>query len=167
MTSGLGGGARAANLPSKAEALDVLDGLDSLDDFLDTIPAGSEAKPELGNVEKSLDDLLDELNPLESGCGPRGEVHQTGVKALNALDSLDALDSFPSAEGVGAEFSVGGAGLDALSDFGSTGDYIYLSVLILFFLLIFSVEPLVKAHCFQMKNICLFAHTLNCLCPYT
>ncbi|XP_037333028.2 zinc finger CCCH-type containing 7Ba isoform X3 [Pungitius pungitius] len=124
LTSGPGGGACATN---KALNTEALDGLDSLDDFLDTIPgpAGSVAEPELGNVEKSLDDLLDELNPLEDDCSPGGqsEAHKTGAKALNALDSLDALDPFPSVEGVGEAlpvFSLGGTGLDSLSDFSST-----------------------------------------------
>ncbi|KAM8844443.1 zinc finger CCCH domain-containing protein 7B-like isoform 2-T2 [Spinachia spinachia] len=116
LASGLGGGASATNLAQNVEALDVLGGLDSLDDFLGTTPgtAANEAERELGNMEKSLDELLDELNPLETDCGP-------GVQSGDG--SLDALDSFPSVEGVVEAlpvFSVGGTGLDTLSDFSST-----------------------------------------------
>ncbi|XP_054462711.1 zinc finger CCCH-type containing 7Ba isoform X2 [Anoplopoma fimbria] len=129
LTSGSGGDAGATNLALTSEALDVLDGLDSLDDFLDTIPSAAriESKTELDAGETSLDDLLDELDPLKtvSDAGRQnGEVPKTGVKAVNVLDSLDALDSFPSVEGVVAALppiSKGGTGLDTLSDFSSTG----------------------------------------------
>ncbi|XP_075940873.1 zinc finger CCCH domain-containing protein 7B-like isoform X1 [Anarhichas minor] len=129
LTSGLGGGAGATNLALTFEALDVLDGLDCLDDFLDTTPsaAGSKSQTELDAGEKSLDDLLDELDPLETVSDPGGQsgvVLKTGVKAVDALDSLDALDSFPSAEGVAAALpaiSMGRTGLDTLSGFSSTG----------------------------------------------
>ncbi|XP_031726766.1 zinc finger CCCH domain-containing protein 7B-like isoform X4 [Anarrhichthys ocellatus] len=128
LTSGLGGGAGATNLALAFEALDVLDGLDCLDDFLDTTPsaAGSKSQTELDAGEKSLDDLLDELDPLETVSDPGGQsgVLKIGVKAVDALDSLDALDSFPSAEGVVAALpaiSMGRTGLDTLSGFSSTG----------------------------------------------
>lgn len=114
-------------------ALDTLDGLDSLDDFSDTTPSAAaaalnESTAELEAGEKSLDDLLDELSPLETVPDPGGrscDVPKLCVKAVDQLDSLDALDSFPSVDGVVAALpvvSIGGAGLDSLSDFGSTGN---------------------------------------------
>ncbi|KAM6913417.1 zinc finger CCCH domain-containing protein 7B-like [Lycodopsis pacificus] len=129
LASGLGGGAGATDLALAFEELDVLDGLDCLDDFLDTTPsaAGSKSQTELDAGEKSLDDLLDELDPLETVSDPGGQsgvVPKTGAKAAGALDSLDALDSFPSAEGVLAALpaiSMGRTGLDTLSGFSSTG----------------------------------------------
>lgn len=136
-TSEIGGGAGASNLglPSVAlDALDGLDSLDSLDDFLDTTPsaavvaaAENESKAELDAGEKSLDDLLDELNPLETVADPgglSGDAPKPGVTAVDQLDSLDVLDSFPSVEGVVAPLpagSIGGTGLDLLSNFSSTG----------------------------------------------
>ncbi|XP_034394534.1 zinc finger CCCH-type containing 7Ba isoform X2 [Cyclopterus lumpus] len=124
--SGIGGGAGATNLALTSESLD---GLDSLDDFLDMNPsaAGSKANTEVDAGEKSLDDLLDELDPLETVSDPGSqscEVPKTGVKALVVLDSLDALDSFPSMEGVVdalPAISMGATGLDTLSDFSSIG----------------------------------------------
>ncbi|XP_044038473.1 zinc finger CCCH domain-containing protein 7B-like isoform X2 [Siniperca chuatsi] len=130
-TSGIGG-AGAPNLELTSVALDDLDGLDSLDDFLDTTPsaaaAENDSKVELDAGEKSLDDLLDELDPLETVSDPggqSGDVPKLGVKAVDLADSLDALDLFPSDKGVGAVFpaiSFGGTGLDLLSDFSSTGN---------------------------------------------
>lgn len=125
--------AGAPNLSLTSAALDALDGLDSLDDFLDTVPSAdiveevNESKTELDTKEKSLDDLLDELDPLETVSDPSGQigyVPKIGVKTVDQLDSLDALDSFPSMEGGGAALptvSIGGMGLDSLSDFSSTG----------------------------------------------
>ncbi|XP_068434358.1 zinc finger CCCH domain-containing protein 7B-like isoform X2 [Clinocottus analis] len=126
LTSGLGGGTGATILALTSESLD---GLDSLDDFLDTTPsaAGSNDNTEVDAREKSLDDLLEELHPLETVSDPggqSGEVPKTGVKALVGLDSLDALDSFSSMEGVVAALpamSMGSTGLDTLYDFSSTG----------------------------------------------
>lgn len=136
LTSEVGVGAGAPNLALTSGVLDALDGLDSLDcldDFLDTTPsaaaAGNESTTELDAGGKSLDDLLDELDPLEAICDPggqSGEVPEVGVKSVNLLDSLDDLDSFPSVEGVGAALPapfMGGTGLDSLSNFSSTGDY--------------------------------------------
>ncbi|XP_040917569.1 zinc finger CCCH domain-containing protein 7B-like [Toxotes jaculatrix] len=131
--SGTKGGAGAPNLGQTSAVLDTLDGLDSLDDFLDTTPSAAavveviKSKTELESVEKSLDDLLDELDPLETvsdPAGQNGDVPTIGVKAVDQLDSLDVLDSFPSVEGVRAALptvSIGGTGLDSLSDFNSTG----------------------------------------------
>nr|XP_020443495.1 zinc finger CCCH domain-containing protein 7B-like isoform X2 [Monopterus albus] len=111
--------------------LDALDGLDSLDNFLDTIPSAAvtervdESLTELDTEEKSLDELLDELDPLEnvSDLGDCiADVLKSGVKGVDQLGSLDALDSFPSVQSVGeplAGVSVGGTGLDLLSDFSS------------------------------------------------
>lgn len=118
------------NLGLTSAALDSLDGLDSLDDFTDTTPSAAAAengsKREQDPGEKSLDDLLDELDPLETlpdpGCwtGSTKAFEQT----LDQLDSLDALDPFPSAEGDVAALpanSFGGNGLELLSGFNSTG----------------------------------------------
>ncbi|XP_036945103.1 zinc finger CCCH domain-containing protein 7B-like isoform X2 [Acanthopagrus latus] len=128
---GIGGDAGVPYVGPPSVALDTLDGLDSLDDFLDTTPstaaALNDSKAELEAGEKSLDDLLDELSPLETVPDPGGlscDVPKLCVKAVDQLDSLDALDSFPSVDGVVAALptvSIGGAGLDSLSDFGSTG----------------------------------------------
>lgn len=127
------GVAGAPNLGLTSAALDALDGLDSLDDLLDTVPSAeaveevNESKTELDAEEKSLDDLLDELDPLETVSDPSGQsgyVPKIGVNTVDQLDSLDALDSFPSVEGGGAALpavSIGGMGLDSLSDFSSTG----------------------------------------------
>lgn len=102
---------------------------------MDTVPSAeaveevNESKTELDAEEKSLDDLLDELDPLETVSDPSGQsgyVPKIGVNTVDQLDSLDALDSFPSVEGGGAALpavSIGGMGLDSLSDFSSTGDY--------------------------------------------
>ncbi|XP_042360267.1 zinc finger CCCH-type containing 7Ba [Plectropomus leopardus] len=124
LTPGAGDGA----LNSTSVALDALDGLDSLDDFLDTTPsaaAANESKTKLDTGEKSLDDLLDELDPLETPSDPGGgEIPKIGVKALNPLDSLDALDSFSPVEGVGAVLppvSCGETGLDSRYNFSLTG----------------------------------------------
>ncbi|XP_041812096.1 zinc finger CCCH domain-containing protein 7B-like [Chelmon rostratus] len=130
-TSGIGGGGGVPNLGLTSTALDALDGLDSLDDFSDPIPnaaaAKSESQTELGAGEKSLDDLLDELDPLDAVSKPaglRGDVPKLGVKAVDQLDSLDVLDSFPSEEGGVAALpavSIGLTGLDLLSSFRSAG----------------------------------------------
>lgn len=132
-TSGIGGGGGVPNLGLTSTALDALDGLDSLDDFSDPIPnaaaAKSESQTELGAGEKSLDDLLDELDPLDAVSKPaglRGDVPKLGVKAVDQLDSLDVLDSFPSEEGGVAALpavSIGLTGLDLLSSFRSAGNY--------------------------------------------
>ncbi|XP_070703241.1 zinc finger CCCH domain-containing protein 7B-like [Pempheris klunzingeri] len=128
-TAGTGGGAGAKNLGLTSVALDALDGLDSLDDLSDTTPSAAaekKSKTELGAGEKSLDDLLDELHPLETvpdAGGQKGDVPKVGVKTVDQLDSLDALDSFSTVEGVQAALpavSIGGRSLDSLSDFSST-----------------------------------------------
>ncbi|XP_073349800.1 zinc finger CCCH domain-containing protein 7B-like isoform X2 [Pagrus major] len=112
--SGIGGGIGPPNVGPTSLALDTLDGLN-----------GSKAELEAG--EKSLDDLLDELNPLETVPDPGDlscDVPKLCVKAVDQLESLDALDSFPSVDGVVAALaavSIGGTGLDSLSDFSSTG----------------------------------------------
>nr|XP_046271266.1 zinc finger CCCH domain-containing protein 7B-like isoform X2 [Scatophagus argus] len=128
-TSGLGGG--APNLGLTSVARDALDGLDSLDDFSETSPTAAAAEngsiKELAAGEKSLDDLLDELDPLECVADPGGlssHVSKPGVNPVNPLNSLDALDSFPSMEGVVSALPavyIGGTGLDSLSDFSTTG----------------------------------------------
>ncbi|XP_045929095.1 zinc finger CCCH domain-containing protein 7B-like isoform X1 [Micropterus dolomieu] len=125
------GGTDALNLGVTSVALDELDALDSLDDFLETTPgaaaAVTESKIELDVGNKSLDDLLDELDPLETVSDPGGQsgvVPKLGLKAVDQVKSLDALDSFPSVEGVGAALpaiSFGGTALDSCSDFRSTG----------------------------------------------
>ncbi|XP_010787205.1 uncharacterized protein [Notothenia coriiceps] len=105
-------------LPLPSAALDGLDDLDCLDDLLDNVAAGNESICKVEAGEKSLDDLLDELDPPESVCVSGGQ------RAVEDLDSLDVLDSFPSGEGVTPIFppvSFGAAGLDTLSDFRSTG----------------------------------------------
>lgn len=125
-------------LPSVA--LDALDGLDSLDDFSDMTPsaavvaaAENESKAELDAGEKSLDDLLDEIDALETDADPgglSGDAPKPGVTAVDQLDSLDVLDSFPSVEGVVAPLpagSIGGTGLDLLSNFSSTGYDLFLT----------------------------------------
>ncbi|XP_035766703.1 zinc finger CCCH domain-containing protein 7B-like [Neolamprologus brichardi] len=71
-TSEKGGVADASNLLLTPTKLDGLDSLDSLDDALDKMPKAAaaeeviEAKTELDVGEKSLDELLDELDPLET-----------------------------------------------------------------------------------------------------
>uniref|UniRef100_A0A3Q0RPX0 Zinc finger CCCH-type containing 7B n=1 Tax=Amphilophus citrinellus TaxID=61819 RepID=A0A3Q0RPX0_AMPCI len=76
-TSGNGGGADASNLLLTSTELDALDGLDSLDDVLAKAPRAAaaeeviEAKTELDVGEKSLDELLDELDPSETLSDPR------------------------------------------------------------------------------------------------
>lgn len=133
--------ARAPNLGLSPAALDTLDGLDSLDDFLETTPSAAvtveanESTAELETGEKSLDDLLDELDTLEDVSDPGGQcrdVPTTGVKVVERLDRLDALDLFPSAEGATLPaVSTGGTGLDSLSDFSTNGDYCLLKTFIL------------------------------------
>ncbi|XP_039976336.1 zinc finger CCCH-type containing 7Ba isoform X2 [Xiphias gladius] len=132
--SGIGGGTGATNLGPTPAALDTLDGLDSLDDFLDTTPNAAaaieevnESKTELFLREKSLDDLIDELDPLETVSDPlsqSGDVSTIDVKAVDQLDSLDVLDPFPLVEGVRAALpsvSITGIDPDLLTDFSSTG----------------------------------------------
>ncbi|TKS91594.1 Zinc finger CCCH domain-containing protein 7B [Collichthys lucidus] len=126
-TSAIGGGALSLGLTSTT--LDALDGLDSLDDFSDTTTSAAVEnvhKAELGAGEKSLDDLLDELDAVEPVSDPGGlsDVLKHSVKAVDQLDSLDALDPFPLVEGVAAALpaiSSRGTGLDLLSNFSSTG----------------------------------------------
>lgn len=142
-TSEKGGVADASNLlltPTKLDGLDGLDSLDSLDDALDKMPRAAaaeeviEAKTELDVGEKSLDELLDELDPLETLSNPSSQgdhVSKIRNRSMDRLDSLDSLDSFSSIEGVRVVSSavlVGGSGLDSLSDFNSAGDYdLYLA----------------------------------------
>ncbi|XP_035805332.2 zinc finger CCCH domain-containing protein 7B-like isoform X3 [Amphiprion ocellaris] len=127
-TSGTGSGAVASNLVLTSPAQEVLhglDSLDSLDDFLDVMPGAAAAaedinksQTELDAGEKSLDELLDELDPPQAVCrqnGLAGEVPKIGVKSMEQLESLDALDSFPSVEGVGV------TGLDLLPEVSSIG----------------------------------------------
>nr|XP_033501674.1 zinc finger CCCH domain-containing protein 7B-like isoform X1 [Epinephelus lanceolatus] len=128
LTSGFLVGVGAPNFTSTA--LDALDGLDSLDDFSDATPnaaaiAGNESNTELDAGEKSLDDLLDELDTIEPVPDPGGgEVPKIIVKAVDPLDSLDVLDMFPSVRGVSTALpavSFGVTGLNSLSKFSSTG----------------------------------------------
>lgn len=124
-TSGNGGGAGASNLLLTSTELDALDGLDSLDAAAEIV---MEATTELDAGEKSLDELLDELDPSETHSDPSsqgGHVSKIRTKSTDRLDSLDSLDSFFSVEGVrvaSPAFSVGGVGLDSLSDFNLAGD---------------------------------------------
>ncbi|XP_047428625.1 zinc finger CCCH domain-containing protein 7B-like [Mugil cephalus] len=134
--SGTGGGAGASNSALPSAALDSLDDLDSLDGFSDVALSSAaaaaaaaeevdESQIELDSGEKSLDELLDELNPLEGICYEGGpQVPKGSINTMDQLDSLDALDSFPSVKGGGAALPVvsfGGMGLDSLSDFSPTG----------------------------------------------
>lgn len=126
-SSGISGGAGALDSGVTSVTMDALDDLDFLDDFLDTTPSAAatdevnESKTKLDTGKKSLDDLLDELDPLETVSdlvGLSGDVLTTGVKAVDQLDSLDALDSFTSVEHVGAALptvSIGRTGLGSLS----------------------------------------------------
>lgn len=100
--------AHAPNLGLSSATLDTLDGLDSLDDFLDTMPSSTvtaganESAAALETGEKSLDDLLDQLDTLEMVSSPGSESHDvptTGVKAVDRLHSLDAQGLIPSAPG--------------------------------------------------------------------
>ncbi|KAM9346032.1 zinc finger CCCH domain-containing protein 7B-like [Symphorus nematophorus] len=127
--SGTGGNTGAPSLGLTSVTLDTLDCLDSLDDFSDTtlnaaVAAEIEPKSELDAGE--IDDLLDELDPqviVSDPGGLNGGVPKPGV---DQLDSLDALDSFPSVKGSVAallSISMGGTGLDSLSDFTSTGSF--------------------------------------------
>lgn len=122
--------AGAPDLGLTSAVLGSLDDLDCLDDLLDTTPSAAapdkvnDSKTELDAGEKSLDDLLDELDPVVTVSVPvrlGGEVLKIGVKAVDKLDSLDALDSFPSVERTAA--CTGRTGLDSLSGFSSAGDY--------------------------------------------
>lgn len=134
-SSGIRGEAGAPDLGLTSAVMDSLDDLDSLDDFLDTAPSAAatdkvnESKTELDAGEKSLDDLLDELDPVEMVSVPvrlGGDVLKIGVKAVDKLDSLDVLDSFPSVQRVGAALPAACTGrtdLDSLSGFSSAGDY--------------------------------------------
>lgn len=137
-TSEKGGVADASNLLLTPTKLDGLDSLDSLDDALDKMPRAAEevieAKTELDVGEKSLDELLDELDPLETLSNPSSQgdhVSKIRNRSMDRLDSLDSLDSFSSMEGVrvaSPAVLVGGSGLDSLSDFNSAGDYdLYLA----------------------------------------
>ncbi|XP_019962418.1 zinc finger CCCH domain-containing protein 7B-like isoform X2 [Paralichthys olivaceus] len=128
-----GVGAGVASLRVTSATLQTLNGLDSLDDFLDTMPCAAAAtekvnlsKTKLDREEKSLDNLLDELDDLETVCDPVAQcmdVPTFGVKAVDQLDSLDVLDSFSSVEGVGAALPAvnGRTGLDLISDFIRAG----------------------------------------------
>ncbi|XP_034448955.1 zinc finger CCCH domain-containing protein 7B-like [Hippoglossus hippoglossus] len=127
------GVAGVANSGVTSPALQTLNGLDSLDDFSDALPCAAAAteganlsKTELDTGERSLDDLLDELDDLETVCDPvarRNDVPTFGVKAVERLDSLDVLDSFSSVEGAGAALPAvnGRTGLDSISDFSLAG----------------------------------------------
>lgn len=81
-----------------------------------------EPKKEVDAGERSLDELLDEIDTLETVCEPNGQsgdAPKFSSSAMDQLDFLDTLDSFPSSLPV----SVGGASVDTLSDFSSNGDY--------------------------------------------
>ncbi|KAM9745753.1 zinc finger CCCH domain-containing protein 7B-like isoform 1-T2 [Menidia menidia] len=128
---GTGGGAEAPNIVQTSTALSALDGLDSLDTldaFVDVKPgAAAEPKKEPDMGDKSLDKLLDEADTLglvSDPSGLNGVVPKISAKATEKLDCLDALDSFPTVGGVTAALpavSIGGKGLDTLSDFHSNG----------------------------------------------
>ncbi|XP_041863521.1 zinc finger CCCH-type containing 7Ba isoform X2 [Melanotaenia boesemani] len=134
--SGIGRGADASNSvpPSSGlDTLDALDSLDSLDEILDGASSGVAAekvnkpKTELDVGEKSLNELLDEvdiLGPVSNPSGQRRDVPKISTKATEQLDCLDALDLFPTVKSVGSALpavSFGVAGLDSLSDFSSNG----------------------------------------------
>ncbi|XP_034047100.1 zinc finger CCCH domain-containing protein 7B-like [Thalassophryne amazonica] len=117
------GGVAAAPLELASAALDSLDGLDSLDDFLDTTPSAdttlemNDSQTKVKPEEKSLDDLLDELDVLEPSGLSAPKPNQSPV---DRLDTLDALDVFPSC--VSKTFlPAGKRSLDSLSKFNSDG----------------------------------------------
>ncbi|MEQ2164724.1 hypothetical protein GOODEAATRI_009685, partial [Goodea atripinnis] len=106
-TSGDEGGANASNLLMPTTTLNNLDGLDSLDtldDILDLMPnavAAKETKTELKEGEKTLDELLNEVDTVGSVShikAQNGDVPKIATNSMKQLDSLDDLDSFPTLE---------------------------------------------------------------------
>ncbi|XP_034566449.1 zinc finger CCCH domain-containing protein 7B-like [Notolabrus celidotus] len=108
-------GPAVLNMAPLSGALDPLDGLDSLDDLLDG--SQSSAAEDESTGDHSRDDL-DELDHPKtvSGPGPGPSV----LKVMEMKERLDALDRFPSVSTLPA-VSLGGAGLDSLSEFSSAG----------------------------------------------
>ncbi|KAM9843096.1 zinc finger CCCH domain-containing protein 7B-like [Aulostomus maculatus] len=110
------GGVDVPILGLTPSVLNDLDGLDSLDDF----------RTELALEEKSLVNLLDKLNSLETVSDSRVQIDSVppgGVNAVNQLDSLDALDSFPSVEGGSSALPMGANGLNTLHVLNSTASH--------------------------------------------
>uniref|UniRef100_UPI0037E75EB9 zinc finger CCCH domain-containing protein 7B-like isoform X2 n=1 Tax=Semicossyphus pulcher TaxID=241346 RepID=UPI0037E75EB9 len=120
-TSGLAACAGASNVEPTPAVLDSLDGLDSLDDILDLA-----AEHESTAAREGGEQSLDPSEILPDPGGRRVDVPKAGLRAVDQLESLDALDMFPSVDGVVSALpavSIGGTGLDSLSDFGSTGSH--------------------------------------------
>ncbi|XP_077412906.1 zinc finger CCCH domain-containing protein 7B-like isoform X2 [Vanacampus margaritifer] len=100
--------------------------LDSLDDLMVAAPhavalEATQSKADSEELDKSLDDLLDERKPVRLTCDPSAQV--CPVSGLNQLDSLDSLDSFPAGKGNGPSLPATpqkGTDLDSLSDFSPT-----------------------------------------------
>ncbi|XP_054616011.1 zinc finger CCCH domain-containing protein 7B-like isoform X2 [Dunckerocampus dactyliophorus] len=100
--------------------------LDSSGDLLKAPPCAKAAeadqsKTDLKAQEKSLDDLLVELQPVGITCDR--SVPAGSVSGVDKLDSLDSLDLFPSVEGGRATLPAlpeVGTGLDQLCNFSST-----------------------------------------------
>ncbi|KAM4531498.1 zinc finger CCCH domain-containing protein 7B-like isoform 2-T2 [Odontesthes bonariensis] len=132
-SSGTGGDTGGSTLAQTSAALDGLDSLDTLDAVLDAMPTAvatekvNEPPAELDVGEKSLDELLDEVDAVGAVSHPIGQnggVPKISTKVTEKLDCLDALDSFPAEAGVDGALpavSFGGTGLDSLSDFSSNG----------------------------------------------
>nr|XP_057904820.1 zinc finger CCCH domain-containing protein 7A-like isoform X2 [Doryrhamphus excisus] len=116
----LSGGADAPKLNSTR--------LDSLDELSKAPPCAKAAeadrcKTEMKEQDKSLEDLLVELQPVGITCDPSAPAGC--LSGVDKLDSLDSLDSFPSVEGGKATLPVlpeVGTGLDQLCNFSSAGD---------------------------------------------
>ncbi|XP_077358339.1 zinc finger CCCH domain-containing protein 7A-like isoform X2 [Festucalex cinctus] len=95
--------------------------LDSLDDLLVAAPCAvvtHSKKKDSEELDKSLDDLLDERRPVSLTCDPYAQV-----SGVNQLDSLDSLDSFPARKCDGPTVPATpqkGTDLDLLSSFSST-----------------------------------------------
>ncbi|XP_061555731.1 zinc finger CCCH domain-containing protein 7B-like isoform X2 [Phycodurus eques] len=115
------------NLPGSADGPSLKSTmLDSLDDLLLAAPCAvaveaNQSKTEPKELEKSIDDLLDEWTPVGRTCDPSAQLRS--VSGVNQLNSLDSLDSFPPMEGGGPSFPAlpqKGTGLDSLCNFSSS-----------------------------------------------
>ncbi|XP_061604516.1 zinc finger CCCH domain-containing protein 7B-like isoform X7 [Phyllopteryx taeniolatus] len=115
------------NLPGSADGPSLKSTmLDSLDDLLLATPCAvaveaNQSKTEPKELEKSIDDLLDEWTPVGRTCDPSAQLRS--VSGVNQLNSLDSLDSFPSMEGGGPSLPAlpqKGTGLDSLCNFSSS-----------------------------------------------
>ncbi|CAJ1075845.1 zinc finger CCCH domain-containing protein 7B-like [Xyrichtys novacula] len=119
LASGGAAGPAIQSVAPLSVALDSLDGLDSLDEVLDTAQSSAAENASVG--ELSLDEL-DGFDPPQAACDFDGlSIHVPKVD-LGAVEPLDSLDEFPSADSAVPALpavSIGGSGLDSLSDFGS------------------------------------------------